>query len=203
MATAIGSSSPRRRGSRASCFAATSRQRHARPGRGAMATASVTVLRTASGFPALDGLAAARRNLLRVWLQAAKRSVRTGAASQRTKAARPSTAGAWALFAPQPARAQLCREVEARHDTEPRRRSDFDLGDSALGAGHCDRPAKKKAGSHRPRETTGSACYFTCLPIRPAISNIETWALPKISRSFASAFTMRLFIASCSLFFLM
>ena len=45
--------------------------------------------------------------------------------------------------------------------------------------------------------------YLTCLPIRPAISNMETWALPKISFSLASALTMRLLTESCSLFFLM
>ena len=45
--------------------------------------------------------------------------------------------------------------------------------------------------------------YFTCLPIRPAISNIETWGLPKTSLSLASALIMRLLAASCSLLALM
>src|SRR4051812_50159853 len=39
--------------------------------------------------------------------------------------------------------------------------------------------------------------------MRPAISNIETCALPKIARSFSSALTMPLLTLSCSLFFLM
>ena len=45
--------------------------------------------------------------------------------------------------------------------------------------------------------------YLTCLPIRPAISNIDTWGLPKTSLSLASALIMRLFASSCSLLALM
>ena len=47
------------------------------------------------------------------------------------------------------------------------------------------------------------SAYLTCLPIRPAISNMETWGLPKTSLSLASALIMRLLAASCSLLALM
>lgn len=47
------------------------------------------------------------------------------------------------------------------------------------------------------------SAYLTCLPIRPAISNMETWGLPKTSLSLASALIMRLLAASCRLLALM
>ena len=65
------------------------------------------------------------------------------------------------------------------------------------------RRQQKKADLHRPLRYRKSPDYLRCLPIRPAISNIETCALPKISFSLASALIMRLLTASCSLFFLM
>lgn len=51
-----------------------------------------------------------------------------------------------------------------------------------------------------PNEGTA---YFTCLPMSPAISNIDTWGLPNTSLSLASAFTIRLLAASCRLCSLM
>ena len=45
--------------------------------------------------------------------------------------------------------------------------------------------------------------YLTCLPIRPAISNIETCGLPNTFLSLSSALIMRLFAASCRLLALM
>ena len=63
------------------------------------------------------------------------------------------------------------------------------------------------------RKKTGSACrffccecrssYLTCLPIRPASSNIDTCGLPNSSLSLASALMLRLFAASCRLLALM
>ena len=38
------------------------------------------------------------------------------------------------------------------------------------------------------------AAYLTCLPIRPAISNIDTCGLPKTARSLVSALIKRLFV---------
>ena len=42
-----------------------------------------------------------------------------------------------------------------------------------------------------------------CLPIKPAISNMLTWALPNTALSLSSALMLRLLVASCSLCFLM
>jgi hypothetical protein len=63
--------------------------------------------------------------------------------------------------------------------------------------------AKKKPACAGLRRICRAGTYFRCLPIRPAISNIETCTLPNTSLSLASALIMRLLTASCSLFFLM
>ncbi len=55
----------------------------------------------------------------------------------------------------------------------------------------------------RPSAGGRRAHHLTCLPIRPAISNIETCGLPNTSFSFASALIMRLLAASCRLLALM
>ena len=43
----------------------------------------------------------------------------------------------------------------------------------------------------------GPITYLTCLPIRPAISNMVTCGLPKTALSLASALMLRLLVASC------
>ena len=71
------------------------------------------------------------------------------------------------------------------------------------GGGANPKAQRKKAGNAGPWKCRQCPAYFTCLPIRPAISNIDTWPLPNSVRSLSSALTMRLFSASWSLFFLM
>lgn len=61
----------------------------------------------------------------------------------------------------------------------------------------------KKAGGYRPFEYRKNADYLTCLPIRPAISNIDTCGLPNTASSFLSALIMRLLALSCRLLALM
>ena len=101
------------------------RQRRARPGRGAMATAfGSAAARLSTEFPALNGLAARAKQLacaalrfkqvLRVRHVRAARFAPAGARERRW-AARPSTAGAWASFAPRPGRARRCSDMQARH----------------------------------------------------------------------------------------
>jgi hypothetical protein len=68
---------------------------------------------------------------------------------------------------------------------------------SASSAKNRQNKAKKKAGINRPFYESGEPIYLTCLPIRPAISNIDTCALPKTARSFSSALIMRLLTLSC------
>jgi acetolactate synthase-1/2/3 large subunit len=75
----------------------------------------------------------------------------------------------------------------------------------------CDRGAPRKQNKKKPAVAGffdaahggAAGAYLTCLPIRAASSNIETWALPKISLSLASALMLRLLALSCRLFFLM
>jgi len=61
----------------------------------------------------------------------------------------------------------------------------------------------KKAGRAGLYGREARCAYLTCLPIKPASSNMVTWGLPKISLSLASALMLRLFLASCRLLALM
>ena len=64
-----------------------------------------------------------------------------------------------------------------------------------IGVGAYERPekqAQKKPLDKRLMGCLQKAVYFTCLPINPAISNMDTCGLPKTASNFASALIMRL-----------
>jgi hypothetical protein len=87
---------------------------------------------------------------------------------------------------------------QVRNDKDNTRRRQ-----SAVMGLSCRDSKDKRKGREAALANQAKPDYFTCLPISPAISNMDTCALPKISFSFASALTMRLLTESCSLFFLM
>ena len=79
----------------------------------------------------------------------------------------------------------------------------FELREVGSNSGTMHVSAGKTIFDHRKRpygdglSSSGiDATYLTCLPIRPAISNIDTCGLPKTARSLVSALIMRLFVLS-------